>query len=69
MLKHRLLGDTIIELPQSAGLYPGSRSHLIYIFRARVIEQCLPPDRYRSFFRNFSNTWILELVDTSELLS
>jgi len=69
MFKCRLLGDTVIEFPQSAGVYLSSSSHLIHIFREGVIEQCLPPDRYGSIFCNVSNTWILELVNTAQLLS
>jgi len=65
MFKCWWLGDTVIKFPQSKSLYPSSGSHLIVIFWTGLIEQCLPPERYWSWFRKFSNLWNLHLVNTS----
>jgi len=69
VFKSRLFGDTIAALPQSVGRHPGSSSQLFNIVREGVIEQCLPPGGYGSVFRNLSNPWTLELVDTTRMLS
>jgi len=64
MFKPWYLEDSVIAIPQSAAIYPGNSSNLIYIFQEGVIEQCHPPDHYGSFCCNYSKLCILELVNT-----
>jgi hypothetical protein len=68
MFTGQILGDTVIECPQSAGPYPSNGSGIIYIIQEVVVEH-FPPDRYQSLFCNNSILGILELVDMFRLLS